>query len=432
MSKNRSEKSVTAASSAPTKTRSRGTSTAIEWIKSIAIAIGIAMLIRWPVAEPFKIPSGSMKPTLLIGDRIFVNKHAYGVRFPFNGFRIPLTRTTIWYTHKWLWNGPTPHRWDIVVFKSVEPNAEHDTLVKRVVGLPGEHVLIRGGHIYINGKMVETPPSMPKEMYTQAPRSNGYGLIDDDEHSLVPPGHVFLLGDNSEYSRDARWFGFVPKRNLLGRVTCIWWPPSQWRDFSGFTRSWWWIGGWTLLGVYLFLRLFVGRSVKVYSEGLADVLERGEHVFIRFGLGVPIPFTTARVGSGRGPQRGEVVLYKPPKDSGAPDLLLGIVAGLPDEKVQLQDGQLQINGNALEGQGALSEPRFTANGQGGKYGLSRGKEYSQVPSGHYFLLTNGRGAAPDSRLLGWIPRDRIVGPARLVWWPIGRWRRVGADAAKPR
>lgn len=432
MSKNRADRSASAGerAAAAERTPSWGR-TALEWTKSIAIAVGIAMLIRWPVAEPFKIPSGSMRPTFLEGDRIFVNKHAYGVRYPFNGFRIPFTRTTIWYTDKWLWKGPTPDRWDIVVFKSVEPGAPHDTLVKRVVGLPGERVLIRNGQIFINGRAVEPPDSMPEVYYTKEPASNHYGLYPDEDHSVVPEGHVFLLGDNSGQSRDGRWFGFVPHQHLLGEVTSIWWPPSRWRDFTGFTRSWWWIGGWTLIAAYLVLRLFVGRSVRVHSEGLAGLIREGEHAFIRFSLGIPIPFTGWRIGRGSNPGRGDVVLYRPPKGANAPELLLGIVAGLPGEKVQLQDGRLQVNGEALANHGVLSEPRFKANGRGGKYGLSRGKEYSQVPDDHYFLLTNGSGEAPDSRVLGWIPRDRIVGPARVVWWPLKQSRRVSAVDHEP-
>jgi signal peptidase I len=147
------------------------------------------------------IPSGSMDPTLKINDRIFVNKHAYGVRWPFNGFRIPFTRTTIWYTDKWLLKGPLPKRFDVVVFKSVENAVEHDTLVKRVIGLPGERVHIGDdGKIYINGKALDLPPSMPDVYYTQPPvdpddsySAKGYALLTDDKYALVPDDCVLLL-----------------------------------------------------------------------------------------------------------------------------------------------------------------------------------------------------------------------------------------------
>jgi signal peptidase I len=284
----------------------------------------------------------------------------------------------------------------------------------------------------IKGMPLELPPDMPDVYYTE-PRvdpndpnaAKGYGMLTDDAHALVPEGHVLLLGDNSEYSRDGRWFGFMPHKNLLGRVSAIWMPYSRWHDFTGFTGSWWWRGGWTLLALYFIVRLFVGRAVKVYSDGLEGSVGSGEHLFIRFSLGVPIPLTGLRIGRGRAPQRGDVVLYRPPKASNAPELLLGIVAGLPEEKVLVQDGRLQIDGKSLEGAGLLSEPRFRSNGQAGKFGLSKGKEFTSVPAGHYFLLSNGSGDAPDSRALGWIARDRIVGTATRVWWPITAMRRLG-------
>lgn len=397
--------------------------TAWEWTKSIAVAIGIALLIRWPVAEPFKIPSSSMYPTLQINDRLFVNKHAYGIRWPFNGFRIYFTQHTIWYSDGWLWKGPIPKRWDIVVFKSVEDRAVHDTLVKRVVGLPGEHVLIRDGKIFINGAALELPPDMPPVYYTEPGSSNEFGMRDDPQHSVVPEGHVFLLGDNSSESRDGRWFGFVPHKNLLGRVTSIWFPITRWRDFTGYTATWWWRGGWTLIALYTFLRLFVGRSVTVYSEGLGGAVAAGEKAFVRYSLGVPIPFTGQRVGQGRSLKRGDVVLYKPPKGSNAPEMLLGLVAALPEEKVAIQDGRLEIDGKAVA-DGVLSRPIFTPNDFGGKFGVQRSKEFSVVPADHVYVLAASDGGAPDSRSLGWVPRTRVVGTLTRVWWPIARARRV--------
>ena len=399
--------------------------TILEWVKSIAIAILLAMLIRWPIAEPFKIPSGSMEPTFFGGDRIFVNKHAYGVRFPFNGFRIPFTRKTIWYSENWLWKGPPPQRWDIVVFKSAEHAVEHDTLVKRIVGLSGERVQIRGGKLLINGRPVDLPEGMPPVEYTQAPGSYGFGLKPDEFHSVVPEGHVFLLGDNSAHSRDARWFGWMPEHHLLGRVSSIWFPVSRWRDFTGFTHAWWWRGSFLLLGVYLFTRLFLGRSVGVHGEGLMGLIQRGEHVFIRFALGVPIPFTRHRIGRGRDLKRGEVVLYRIPRRvKDELPLLLGVVAGLPGERVSIEDGKVHIDGNRITKPLVFDEAVFSADGRPGKYGISKKKEFSHVPEDHYYLLAQANGDVPDSRALGWVPRSMVIGPAAWVWWPVTRWRRL--------
>ncbi len=435
--KSKNARSQGGASGQPSGESSGGSSggllrTIWEWTKSIGIAILLAMLIRWPVAEPFKIPSGSMEPTLqgdprmFHGDRIFVNKHAYGVRFPFNGFRVPFTRKTIWYSDKWLWDGPSPERWDIVVFKSAENAVEHDTLVKRVVGLAGEKVLIRGGRIYIDGRPVELPEDMPPISYSQALSSNGYGLIDDEHHSVVPEDHVFLLGDNSKHSRDGRWFGWMPENHLLGRVTSVWFPVPRWRDFSGFTHSWWWSGSFVLFGAYLALRLFIGRSVGVHGEGLMGLLRRGEHAFIRFSLGIPIPFTHRRIGRGRGLKRGQVVLYRTPGSAkDMPIMLLGVVAGMPGERVSIERGKIHVDGKQVSEPPAFTEAVFSADGRPGKYGLSKKNEYSQVPEDHFYILAEGSGDVPDSRALGWVPRAMVIGPADCVWWPVTRWRRLG-------
>lgn len=116
------------------------------------LLLGLVLAFRWAVAEPYKIPSGSMEPTLygderlFRGDRVFVNKWIYGLRIPF-------TKTRIFRLYE-------PQRWDIVVFKSPEKDPEHDTLIKRVVGLPGERIKIQNGHIVANGQPVEFPPEL--------------------------------------------------------------------------------------------------------------------------------------------------------------------------------------------------------------------------------------------------------------------------------
>ena len=396
---------------------------AIEWSRSIVIAVGLAMLFRWPVAEPFKIPSGSMEPTFIDGDRIFVDKHIYGVRYPFNGFRIPFTRNTIWYSDGRLWRGTDPQRWDIVVFKSVEPKVEHDTLVKRIVGLPGEHIHIRGGKIYINGEAVELGPGMPPVEYTFEPMSKMYGLLTDDEHARIPEDHYFLMGDNSAHSRDGRWFGFVPNHHILGRVSSIWWPVSRWRDLTGFADSTWWAGMWTSVLLLIVFRLFLGRSWAMPHALASGRIEKGDHVLIRFSMGIPIPFSRRRLGTGRPLAHGDLVLYRPkeglPEDTEA---LVGIVGGLPGERVFLDDGNLHINDTPTDERNVLAALRFPTGGERGRYGGSKGREYSQVPDRHYFLLADD--AAPDSRTLGWISHEDIIGTLRAVWWPVRRWRRA--------
>lgn len=404
-------------------------STLYEWIRSIAIAIVLAMLIRWPIAEPFKIPSGSMEPTFFSGDRIFVNKFVYGVRFPFNGFRIPFTRKTIWYSDSRIWHGPAPERWDIVVFKSVEEGAEHDTLVKRIVGLPGEHIFIRDGKILINGTPLELPQDMPDVYYTSLEGSLSnmrYGVRTAEEFSLIPEDHYLVLGDNSAFSRDGRYFGWLPNHHMLGRVSSIWWPISRWRDFTGFSSSWWWRCTWALLALYIVGRLFVGRSWKVYDERLGGELEKDEHLFVRFSLGMSIPFTGRRVRNSRALRRGEIVLYREQTKNGrGPEAYLGVVAGLAGEKVAIEDGKLTINNTAL--QGPKSIILLSAASTGKRSGINKGKAKatSMVPPAHVFVLTDMR--SRDSRVVGSIPDEEIIGTATHVWWPLGRRRGLHHD-----
>ena len=234
------------------------TKTAIlDWARSLGYALALALLIRWPIAEPYRIPSDSMYPTLDgaegfgAGDRVFVNKWIYGVRVPFMNAR--------------LWYGQPPQRWDIVVFKAVEEDAQHPTLVKRIVGMPGERLHIMNGRVWrffkpedsiptpeeasdydwdearnlnVPGQSekwtfvpLHIPDSLPKDQRYIAPDPLMYGAhyaIDlDDEHSYIPQGHYLMMGDNSANSRDGRYWGWVPNENMVGRVASIWWPPKR-------------------------------------------------------------------------------------------------------------------------------------------------------------------------------------------------------------
>jgi len=203
----------------------------VELLTAIPIALFVALVIRWLVIEPYKIPSASMRPALEPGDRIFVNKSVYGLRFPLNGMRVPFTTRRVRYAARRLWRGRPPKRGDIVVFRTVEEGETHDILVKRVVGKPGERIRIRDGRIHVNGTPLDGPFSITRNYYT-APRGfpvMQYGISGDKTYSLVPPDHYLLLGDNSAASRDGRVFGWVPDEHILGRVCAIWWPLRRWR-----------------------------------------------------------------------------------------------------------------------------------------------------------------------------------------------------------
>lgn len=174
-----------------------------EWIKPVLYALIIAFFIRSFVAQPFKIPTSSMVPTFKPGDRIFVNKFIYGTKIPFTDINVMKLKE--------------PERGDIIVFTSpVEPKKY---LVKRLIGKPGDTVEIKDQHIRINGKPVEEPLVLKRNLYYNR---GEYGKA---AHPItVPEGFYYALGDNSLNSVDSRYWGFVPAKNIAGKVFLIHWP----------------------------------------------------------------------------------------------------------------------------------------------------------------------------------------------------------------
>ena len=267
-----------------------------EWMRSGLTALLLALAIRWAVAEPYRIPSGSMEPTLHgdprfgRGDRVFVNKWVYGLRYPFMNRRI--------------WHGNPPQRWDMVVFKTVEENATHKTLVKRIVGMPGEHLQIRNGKIYADSVPLELPPDMPDIYYT-TPLDGPYGVQPSEKFAHIPEDHYLVLGDNSAHSRDGRYFGWLPNEHIVGRVACIWWPPTRWRDFTGFSSTWWWRGLLALLALVLLARLFAGRLCPAHNPDDPNKIDHLAVSFAHYGFHLPVLDRLAM--RWREPARGDLV-----------------------------------------------------------------------------------------------------------------------------
>jgi len=165
--------------------------------------------LRTFVVELYKIPSGSMMPTLLPRDRIFVNKFIYGPRIPFIGSRLPGLRQ--------------PKRGDVIVF--IYPEEPKKNFIKRLIGLPGETVEIRNGNIYINGGVDKEPLLYNRYYYNRTESDFGK----EGQIIEVPKDSYYVLGDNSGSSRDSRYWGFVPKRNVLGKAIFIIWPLNRMR-----------------------------------------------------------------------------------------------------------------------------------------------------------------------------------------------------------
>ncbi len=211
----------------------------IEYTGGFFPVILFVFLLRSFVVEPFRIPSGSMLPTLHAGDFILVNKYEYGLRFPVFNFGIT--------------DGADPKRGDIVVFKY--PLDKNIDFIKRVIGVPGDEIRYINKQLYVNGKRIEATPDgnfFDKETYTDLKQFNEnlegvvHKIVENDKvpsmarpvqgHNglnqciynmgdvvcRVPDGHYFMMGDNRDNSADSRFWGFVPKEDIVGRAFYIW------------------------------------------------------------------------------------------------------------------------------------------------------------------------------------------------------------------
>lgn len=197
----------------------------VDYARSFFPVLLIVLVLRSFLFEPFKIPSGSMIPTLLIGDFILVNKFAYGVRLPV--------------IHTKILDTGSPKRGDVAVFRY--PNDPRQDYIKRVVGVPGDVVEYRNKTFTINGEVVSIAPGEPYlEPVTESIVHNAYRHTEDllgVEHDIlltrgegnswsreyrIPEGHYFMIGDNRDSSSDSRAWGVVPEANLVGKAVRIW------------------------------------------------------------------------------------------------------------------------------------------------------------------------------------------------------------------
>ena len=196
----------------------------VEYARSFFPVFLIVLLLRSFLIEPFRIPSGSMMPTLLVGDFILVNKYVYGIRLPVSDKKI--------------FEISHPERGDVVVFRyPLDPSTP---FIKRVVGLPGDRIAYYNKVLYINGQQAEQRPigtytgsgsgvGMTGALLKQETLGTGThpilvqeGYSSVDGKLVVPEGHYFVLGDNRDNSRDSRYWGTVPEELLIGKAFTIW------------------------------------------------------------------------------------------------------------------------------------------------------------------------------------------------------------------
>ncbi len=192
----------------------------VDYSRSFFPVLLVVLLLRSFVVEPFQIPSGSMRPTLEVGDFILVNKFTYGLRLPV--------------IHTRLVELNEPERGDVMVFRF--PDEPSVNFIKRVVGLPGDRIRYEGKQLYVNGEPVakmlldEAGAEAPGELLLEErlgalahriynnPRDPGPQM----RELVVPEGHYFTMGDNRDHSNDSRYWGFVPEENIVGRAFAVW------------------------------------------------------------------------------------------------------------------------------------------------------------------------------------------------------------------
>ncbi len=185
------------------RAKSKQKSVAREYVEALLVALLLALFIRSFIVQAFKIPSGSMLPTLQIGDHILVNKFLYGLRLPY-----PFEKVVVQWRQ--------PHQGDVIVF--IYPRDRTKDFIKRVIALGGDTIEIRHKQVYVNGAKLEIPRATFADEDREIP-----GLRDNFGPVTVPPHKLFVMGDNRDRSHDSRFWGFADLDDVKGKAFLIYW-----------------------------------------------------------------------------------------------------------------------------------------------------------------------------------------------------------------
>jgi signal peptidase I len=195
-----------------------------EYAEAFLVALGLAVVLRTFLLQAYKIPSGSMETTLLIGDHIIVNKIGYGLRMPDSLFGLTPFANTIPYG-KYLFHLESVHRGDVVVF--VYPEDPSKDFIKRVVAIPGDSIEVKEGQLYLNGALAPPPAGthyeVPPDQRDSSPR-------DIHEPLKLEPDQYFMMGDNRDRSYDSRFWGPITRDAIEGRANFIYWSCADGED----------------------------------------------------------------------------------------------------------------------------------------------------------------------------------------------------------
>jgi len=207
----------------------------VEYSISFFPVLAIVLVLRSFVAEPFQIPTGSMIPTLLVGDFIVVNKFAYGLRLPVLGTKIV--------------DVDMPKNGEVMVFI---PPHEDAYFIKRVVGIPGDTIRYENKQIFVNGEaqpqkfVAALPPGQPRYQVLEETLGGTTHLIHRDIYNdrssnewIIPEGHYFMMGDNRDQSSDSRYWGLVSEDKIVGKAFAIWLHKEPGFQIPGFSRNGW-------------------------------------------------------------------------------------------------------------------------------------------------------------------------------------------------